>query len=127
LSAPTIAILARLTRSSMLDVLNDDYIRTARAKGLHERPILIRHALRNAIIPVLTVIGVQFGYLLGGAVIVETVFAYPGLGREVVGAILNRDFPVIQGITLFSAFLFVLVNLGIDVLYTVVDPRISYA
>lgn len=126
LSAPTIAILARLTRSSMLDVLNEDYIRTARAKGLRERPVLIVHALRNALIPILTVIGLQFGYLLGGAVIVETVFAYPGLGREVVGAILNRDFPVVQGITLFSAFLFVLVNLLIDLLYMVVDPRISY-
>jgi peptide/nickel transport system permease protein len=127
LSAPSIAVIARLTRSSMLDVLNEDYVRTARAKGLKQRAVLLRHALRNAIIPVITVLGTQFGYLLSGAVIVEQVFVYPGLGREVVTAILNRDFPVVQGITLFSAASFVLINLMVDVLYTFVDPRIAYS
>jgi ABC-type dipeptide/oligopeptide/nickel transport system permease component len=110
----------------MLNVINEDYIRTARAKGVHERSVLYRHALRNAIIPVITILGLQFGYLLGGAVIVESVFVYPGLGREVVTAILNRDFPVVQGITLFSATAFVLINFIIDLFYTVVDPRIVY-
>jgi peptide/nickel transport system permease protein len=125
LSTPTIAIIARLTRSSMLDVLSENYIQTARAKGLQERRVVFQHGLRNAIIPVITILGLQFGYLLGGAVIVETVFAYPGLGREIVGAILNRDFPVVQGITLFTAASFVLINLIVDMMYMVVDPRIS--
>lgn len=125
LSAAPLAITARLTRSSMLDVLNQDYIRTARAKGLAELYILLIHALRNAVIPVLTVLGLQFGYLLGGAVIVETVFVYPGLGSEVVNAILNRDFPVVQGITLVSAASFVLINLIVDLLYAAIDPRIA--
>lgn len=126
LAAPSVAVIARLTRSSMLNVLNDDYVRTARAKGLRERFVLARHALRNAIIPVVTIVGLQFGYLLGGAVIVETVFVYPGLGSEVVTAILNRDFPMVQGIVLVSAAAFVFINLAIDLLYTVVDPRIQY-
>ncbi len=126
LSMPSIAVIARLTRSSMLDVLNEDYIRTARAKGLVERRVLFVHAFGNSIIPVVTILGLQFGFLLGGAVIVETVFAYPGLGREVVSGILNRDFPVVQGITLFSAAMFVLINLIVDIVYTVVDPRIGY-
>ncbi len=126
LSAPTIAITARLTRSSVLDVLNQDYIRTARSKGVAERRVLFVHALRNSLIPVITILGLQFGFLLGGAVIVETVFAYPGLGREVVTAIINRDFPVVQGIALFSAGSFVLINFLVDVLYTIVDPRIRY-
>jgi ABC-type dipeptide/oligopeptide/nickel transport system permease component len=125
LAAAPLAITARLTRSSMLDVLNQDYIRTARAKGMAELYILLVHALRNAVIPVLTVLGLQFGYLLGGAVIVETVFVYPGLGSEVVNAILNRDFPVVQGITLVSALGFVLINLIIDLLYAAIDPRIA--
>lgn len=126
LAAPSVAVIARLTRSSMLNVLNEDYVRTARAKGLRERFVLARHALRNAIIPVVTIVGLQFGYLLGGAVIVETVFVYPGLGSEVVTAILNRDFPMVQGIVLFSAASFVLINLIVDLLYTVIDPRIQY-
>lgn len=126
LSTPTIAITARLTRSSMLEVLNEDYIRTARSKGVHEWNVLVTHALRNSIIPVITILGLQFGSLLGGAVIVETVFAYPGLGREVVTAIINRDFPVVQGIILFSAFSFVIINLLVDIVYTFVDPRIRY-
>lgn len=126
LAASTIAITARLTRSSMLDVLNEDYIRTARSKGLMERTVLFAHALPNAIIPVITILGLQIGFLLGGAVIVETVFAYPGIGRELVVAIINRDFPVVQGITLFTAASFVLINLVVDVIYTIVDPRIRY-
>lgn len=126
LAAPFVAVIARLTRSSMLNVLSEDYIRTARAKGVRERYVLYGHALRNAIIPVVTMIGLQFGYLLGGAVIVETVFVYPGLGNEVVTAILNRDFPMVQGIVLFSATLFVFINLATDVVYTIVDPRIQY-
>ena len=127
LAAPTIAIVARLTRSSMLNVRGEDYVRTARAKGVRERRVLTAHALRNAIIPVLTILGLQFGYLLGGAVIVETVFVFPGLGREVVTAIINRDFPLVQGVTLFSASLFVFINFVVDMLYTAVDPRIRYA
>jgi ABC-type dipeptide/oligopeptide/nickel transport system permease component len=126
LAAPSIAIIARLTRSSMLNVLGEDYIRTARAKGVIEMFVLSRHALRNALIPVVTIMGLQFGYLLGGAVIVETVFVYPGLGSEVVTAILNRDFPMVQGIILVSASSFVFINLAIDLLYTVIDPRIQF-
>ncbi len=127
LAAPTVAIIARLTRSSMLNVLGEDFVRTARAKGVREGRVLTAHVLRNAFIPVLTILGLQFGYLLGGAVIVETVFVFPGLGREVVTAIINRDFPLVQGVTLFSATLFVLINFGVDMLYTAVDPRIRYA
>ncbi len=127
LAAPTVAIIARLTRSSMLNVLGEDYVRTARAKGVREVWVLTAHVLRNAFIPVLTILGLQFGYLLGGAVIVETVFVFPGLGREVVTAIINRDFPLVQGVTLFSATVFVLINFGVDMLYTAVDPRIRYA
>jgi peptide/nickel transport system permease protein len=126
LAAPSVAIISRLTRSSMLNVLGEDYIRTARAKGVMEMLVLSRHALRNALIPVVTIMGLQFGYLLGGAVIVETVFVYPGLGSEVVTAILNRDFPMVQGIILVSAASFVFINLAIDLLYTVIDPRIQY-
>ena len=127
LAAPTVAIIARLTRSSMLNVLGEDFVRTARAKGVREAQVLTAHVLRNAFIPVLTILGLQFGYLLGGAVIVETVFVFPGLGREVVTAIINRDFPLVQGVTLFSATIFVLINFGVDMLYTAVDPRIRYA
>ena len=127
LAAPTVAIIARLTRSSMLNVLGEDFVRTARAKGVREGRVLTAHVLRNAFIPVLTILGLQFGYLLGGAVIVETVFVFPGLGREVVTAIINRDFPLVQGVTLFSATIFVIINFGVDMLYTAVDPRIRYA
>ena len=127
LAAPTVAIIARLTRSGMLNVLGEDFVRTARAKGVREGRVLTAHVLRNAFIPVLTILGLQFGYLLGGAVIVETVFVFPGLGREVVTAIINRDFPLVQGVTLFSATIFVLINFGVDMLYTAVDPRIRYA
>lgn len=118
------AIITRLVRSSMLEVIRQDYVRTARAKGLAERRVIYHHALKNALIPVVTVLGMQFGSLLGGAIIVETVFAWPGMGRQAMASILRRDFPMIQGNVLLMCFLFVMVNLVIDILYTVVDPRI---
>ncbi len=126
LAAFSIAIIARITRSSLLETLGMDYVRTARAKGLSHRLVVYRHALQNALIPVITVVGLQFGTLLGGAVLTETTFAWPGLGRLLVGAISSRDYPVIQGIVLVFASLFVLVNLAVDVLYAYVDPRIHY-
>jgi len=120
------AVLARLTRASLLDVLPSDFVRTARAKGVAGTRVLFRHALRNALIPVVTVIGLQFGALLGGAVIVESVFARSGLGRLAVTAVQSRDFPVIQGIVLFAAAVYALVNLSVDVAYLALDPRITY-
>jgi len=126
LAAYPTALVARLTRSSMLEILNRDYIRTGRAKGLAEGAVVLRHALRNATIPVLTVIGLQIGTLLGGAVITESVFAWPGMGKLVVDAIYFRDFPVVQTVLIISATIFVLINLLVDALYTVVDPRIRY-
>ncbi len=116
--------IARIMRSSMLDVLRKDYIRTARAKGLSERVVIYKHALRNALIPFVTVAGLQFGILLGGAIICESVYAWPGVGRLLVSAILQRDSPVIQGCILLIAILFVLVNLTVDVLYHYLDPRV---
>lgn len=121
------AILARLTRSSMLEVLRQEYVTTARAKGLHEWIVIGRHALKNALIPVITIFGLQFGQLLAGTVVVETVFARPGLGRLIVDGILNKDFPVVQGVVLAVAVSYVLVNLLVDLLYAVLDPRIRYA
>jgi peptide/nickel transport system permease protein len=118
------AIIARLTRSSMLEVLGQDYVRTARAKGLGGASVIVRHALRNALIPVVTVFGLQFGNLLAGAVIVETVFSRPGLGRLIVGGILAKDFPLVQGTVLFVAASYVLINVVVDVAYAYVDPRI---
>ncbi|HEX9479144.1 MAG TPA: ABC transporter permease [Methylomirabilota bacterium] len=118
------AIIARLTRSSMLEVLGQDYVRTARAKGLGSGSVVVRHALRNALIPVVTVFGLQFGNLLAGAVIVETVFSRPGLGRLIVGGILAKDFPLVQGTVLFVAAAYVLINVVVDVAYAYVDPRI---
>ncbi|MCL6554003.1 MAG: ABC transporter permease [Firmicutes bacterium] len=126
LAAFSIAIIARMTRSSLLEVFNQDYIRTARAKGLHGRVVILRHALKNALIPVITVIGLQFGALLGGAILTETVFAWPGMGRLLVSAITARDYAVVQGVVLVFAGLFTLVNLAVDVLYAYVDPRIHY-
>jgi peptide/nickel transport system permease protein len=120
------AIVARMTRSSMLEVLNHDYIRTARAKGLQERVVMVRHALRNALLPVITVIGLQVGILLSGAILTETVFAWPGIGRWLVDAIYARDYPIVQGVTLFIAIVFVVINLAVDVLYTWVDPRVRF-
>jgi ABC-type dipeptide/oligopeptide/nickel transport system permease component len=127
LAAVPAATIARLTRSGLLDVLGEDYIRTARAKGLREVTVIVNHALRNSMIPVITVVGVQFGVLLGGAVIVETVFAWPGVGRLLIDAVSARDFPLVQGIMLFISISFVLVNLIADVVYAYVDPRIRYA
>jgi ABC-type dipeptide/oligopeptide/nickel transport system permease component len=120
------AILARLTRASMVETLQEDYVRTARAKGLPQRRVLWRHALRGAFIPILTMLGMQFGTLLGGAVVIENVFARQGLGTVVTAAVINRDAPVVQGVVLVAASLYVLVNLLVDVLYAFVDPRIRY-
>ncbi len=114
----------RLIRSSLLDVLNENYVVTARAKGLKERRIILRHALRNALIPVVTLLGLQFSMLLGGAIITETIFAWPGVGRLAVNSIYNRDFPVVQAAVTLLASIFVLVNLAVDILYTYLDPRI---
>ncbi|SRR5579875_959618 len=121
------SIIARLSRSSLLEVLRQEFIRTARAKGMREWRVLYRHGLRNALIPVLSIIGLQVAGLLGGAVIVETVFGWPGLGRLAIDAIFNRDIPMIQGIVLVAATIFVAVNLAIDLLYALVDPRIRYS
>jgi peptide/nickel transport system permease protein len=126
LGLPSAALVARLTRSAMLEVLSQDYIRTARAKGLGERTVLYRHALRNALIPVATMVGLQFGFLLGGAVITESVFAWPGIGRLVVQAIQQRDFPMAQGVVMVMASVFVLVNLTVDLTYGALDPRVRY-
>jgi len=126
LAAFPTALVARLTRSSMLEILGREFIRTGRAKGLAERAVVLRHALKNATIPVLTVIGLQIGTLLGGAVITESVFAWPGMGKLVVDAIFFRDFPVVQTILILSATVFVVINLVVDLLYVVVDPRIRY-
>ncbi len=121
-----IALIARVTRATMLEVLQQDYIRTARAKGMGQSGILFLHALKNAAVPIVTVIGIGIALLIGGAVVTETVFAIPGIGRLTVDAILRRDYPVIQGIVLLFSFVYVLVNLLIDLLYTVLDPRIRY-
>jgi len=127
LSTIVLGRLARLVRSSMLEVLGQDYVRTARAKGLAEPRVLAIHALRNAAIPVVTVLGLQFAQLLGGAVVTETIFAWPGVGRLVVEAIFNRDFPIVQGVVLVVSLIFVVVNLLVDVAYVVIDPRIRVA
>jgi len=126
-SLPMIAGLTRILRSSLLEVLNSDYVRTARSKGLAERPVLYKHALRNALIPVVTVIGVQLGYLLSGVVVIEQVFAIPGIGRLIIGAINQRNYPLIQGIVLVITAVFVLVNLLVDLAYAWIDPRVEYA
>jgi peptide/nickel transport system permease protein len=126
LAAFPTALVARLTRSSMLEILGQEYIRTGRAKGLAERIVVLRHALKNAAIPLLTVIGLQIGTLLGGAVITESIFAWPGMGKLTVDAIFFRDFPVVQTILILSATIFVAINLLVDLLYTVFDPRIRY-
>ena len=127
LGAIASAIIARLTRSSMLEVLGQDYVRTARAKGLRWWRVVVRHALKNALIPVVTIFGLQFGNLLAGAVIVETVFSRPGLGRLIVGGILAKDFPLVQGTVLFVATVYVLVNVAVDIAYAFVDPRIRFS
>jgi peptide/nickel transport system permease protein len=125
LALPAAAVIARMTRASLMEVLTQDYVRTARAKGVQERAVMYRHALRNAMIPTLTIIGLQFGGLIGGAVIVESVFARPGLGRLAVNSILTRDFPMVQAVVLFGAVGYVVINLIVDLLYGVLDPRIG--
>lgn len=121
-----IALIARITRATMLEVLSQDYVRTARAKGLGQGAVLFVHALKNAAVPIVTVIGIGVALLIGGAVVTETVFAIPGIGRLTVDAILWRDYPVIQGIVLMFSFVYVLVNLAVDITYTILDPRIRY-
>ena len=126
LSAALVAAIMRMVRSSMLEVLGQDYIRTAQAKGLGGRVILVRHALKNAFIPVVTVMGVQLGLLLGGAVVIEQIFGLPGIGWMILNGIYQRDYTLVQGGVLFIAIVFVLINLLVDVLYAYVDPRIRY-
>ena len=121
-----IALIARITRAAVLEVLQQDYIRTARAKGVGQGVILFVHALKNAAVPIVTVIGIGVALLIGGAVVTESVFAIPGLGRLTVDAILRRDYPVIQGVVLLFSFVYVLVTLAVDLIYTLLDPRISY-
>lgn len=123
----SMAIIARITRSSMLDTFGQDYIRTARAKGVIERRVIRKHALRNALIPVTTVIGLQLGSLLGGAVLTETVFSWPGIGSYTVNCILKSDFPVVQGVVMLVAITFVIINLIVDIIYAYLDPRIKYS
>jgi len=122
----SMAFIARITRSSMLEVLHQDYVRTAVAKGARPAAVVWRHALRNALAPVITVIGLQFGELLGGAILTETVFAWPGLGRLLVDSIFARDYPVVQGLVIFFSLLFALVNLAVDLVYGLIDPRVRY-
>jgi peptide/nickel transport system permease protein len=121
-----VALIARITRATMLEVLNQDYVRTAKSKGVDQHAILFVHALKNAAVPIVTIIGLGVAGLIGGAVVTESVFAIPGLGRLTVDAILRRDYPVIQGVVLLFSFFYVLVNLGVDLLYTLFDPRIRY-
>jgi peptide/nickel transport system permease protein/oligopeptide transport system permease protein len=123
----SIAFLARVTRSSMLEVLGGDFVRTARAKGLRERVVIARHALRNALIPIITVLGLDFGYYLTGSILTETIFSWPGIGRYVVNAIARRDLPAINGTVLFLSIVFVLVNLITDLAYAKADPRVAYS
>lgn len=126
LGLPNSSLIIRFTRSSLLDVIGNDYIRTARAKGVSERAVIFHHALRNALVPILTVVGLTFAALMGGAVVTETVFSLPGIGQLVVSSVLRRDYPVIQGIILTVATVYVLINLAVDLLYFLVDPRVKY-
>lgn len=127
LGSRSIAFLARVTRSAMLDVLGGDFVRTARAKGLRESSVIVRHALRNALIPIVTVLGLDFGYYLTGSILTETIFSWPGIGRYVVNAIARRDLPAINGSVLFLSVVFVLVNLLTDLAYAKADPRVAYS
>ncbi len=126
LGAAVAAIMARFTRSSFVDILQEDYIRTARAKGLAETVVVVKHGLRNALIPVVTMMGLQFGFLLGGSIVVEVVFNWPGLGRLLVDAVSMRDYPVIQALVLLFSLEFILINLAVDVLYGLINPTIRY-
>jgi ABC-type dipeptide/oligopeptide/nickel transport system permease component len=127
LAAFSVALIARMTRASMLEVLGQDYVRTARAKGLAESGVVVRHALKNALIPIVTVVGLQFGTLLGGAVLTESVFGWPGMGLLLVDSIFSRDYAMVQGIVLVFSALFILTNLVVDLFYAVIDPRIHYS
>lgn len=126
LGLPQLASIARLTRSEMLEVLRQDYIKTARAKGLKEKSVIYKHALKNAALPLVTVIGTQTGYMLGGSVVIENIFAWPGLGRYSINAIIGSDFPAIQASVLFFSLMFLIVNLIVDITYSLIDPRIKY-
>ncbi|AOI95430.1 glutathione ABC transporter permease GsiC [Burkholderia diffusa] len=126
LGAAVAAVMARFTRASFVEVLNEDYVRTARAKGVHEPMVVLKHCLRNAMIPVVTMMGLQFGFLLGGSIVVEAVFNWPGLGRLLVDAVTMRDYPVIQAIVLLFSLEFILINLTVDVLYAVINPTIRF-
>ena len=126
LGLPNSSLIIRFTRSSLLDVVANDYIRTARAKGVGERVVIFHHALRNALVPILTVVGLTFAALMGGAVVTETVFSLPGIGQLVVSSVLRRDYPVIQGVILMVATIYVLINLMVDLLYFLIDPRVKY-
>ena len=126
LSVFSLAFITRMTRSSLLETIQEGYVRTARAKGVSNLTVLLRHSLRNALLPIVTVVGLRFGYMLGGAVITESVFAWPGMGRLLVTAVSQRDIPVVQGVLLVFAAAFVIVNLIVDVLYGFVDPRIRH-
>jgi peptide/nickel transport system permease protein len=122
-----IALIARITRTSMLEILGDDYIRTARAKGLPESRVLMRHALRNCSVPIITVVGIGFALIISGVVVTESVFNLPGLGRLTVDAVLSRDYPVIQAVILLASLIYVVINLLIDIAYVLLDPRIRYS
>ncbi len=126
LALANIAIITRMTRSSLLEVMHQDYIRAALARGLSSIRVLIGHAMKNALIPVITVMGLQFGYLIAWVFLVEVIFSWPGIGSYMVRAIINLDFPVVQGITLFTSFIYVIINLCVDIVYVIVDPRITY-
>ncbi len=126
LGAAVAAVMARFTRASLVEVIQEDYVRTARAKGLRERVVILRHALRNALIPVVTMMGLQFGFLLGGSIVVESVFNWPGLGRLLVDSVNSRDYPVIQALVLLFSLEFILINLVVDVLYGFINPTIRY-
>jgi peptide/nickel transport system permease protein len=126
LAVGQVALIARLTRSGMIEVLSADYVRTARSKGLTERVVVLRHVLRNVLIPIVTIVGLSFGGLLGGAIITESIFGLPGVGRLAIDAIHNRDYPMIQGTVMLVAVVFIFINLIIDVIYAFIDPRISY-
>jgi ABC-type dipeptide/oligopeptide/nickel transport system permease component len=126
LGLPASAVIIRMVRTSLLEVLHENYIRTAKAKGLSPLRVILRHALKNALIPTVTVVGLQFGWLLGGTVVVETVFSWPGMGQLIITGILGRDYPMVQGAITVLAFTFILINLFVDILYTYLDPRIQY-
>jgi peptide/nickel transport system permease protein len=125
LSITQTSIVARMTRSEMLEVLGQDYIKTARAKGLKENVVIFKHALKNALIPIVTLIGIQFGFLMGGTIVIEQIFTYPGLGSLLIDAVFNRDYPLIQGIVIFVSLIFIIINLVVDLLYAYLNPKVT--